>query len=134
MSQSALGKAGAKWLKKTDPDLKRLRQSLCAAWQTSKAGLTKKVDGKTADMFAWILTNAGVVCNRRDVENARSAFKPKNCPKTPAVMMTLKKLIEVFPKLEIDLIVSSNEGIDILSALDLASRSRSDTRATISVC
>ncbi|WP_204307222.1 hypothetical protein, partial [Enterobacter hormaechei] len=77
LSQSALGKAGAKYLKKTDPNLKRLRQSLCAAWQTSKAGLTKKVDGETADQFAKILSNAGILCNRRDVDNARSAFKPK---------------------------------------------------------
>ncbi|WP_137864232.1 MULTISPECIES: hypothetical protein [unclassified Sphingomonas] len=118
LSQSALGKAGAKYLKKTDPNLKRLRQSLCAAWQTSKAGLTKKVDGETADQFAKILSNAGILCNRRDVDNARSAFKPKNCPKTPAVILAIDKLRIAIPTLEIDAIASHSEGIDILSALD----------------
>lgn len=118
LSQSALGKSGAKYLKKTDPDLKRLRQSLCAAWRNSKAGLTKKVDGKTAEVFAWILTNAGVPCTRRDVENARSGFKSKNCPNTPAVASALEKLLAVFPTLEIEAIVSSNEGIDLIVALE----------------
>jgi hypothetical protein len=118
LSQSALGKAGARYLKKTDPDLKRIRQSLCAAWRNSEAGLTKKVDGKTAEQFAQLLTSAGIVCNRQDVENARSGFKPKNCPKTPAVINALVKLSAVFPSLEIDTLVSSNEGIDLISALD----------------
>lgn len=118
LSQSALGKSGAKYLKKTDPDLKRLRQSLCAAWRYSEAGLTRKIDGATAEMFAYILTNAGIPCKASDVENARSGFKPKNCPKTPAVMTALTKLLAAFPTLQIDLIVSSSEGIDLIAALE----------------
>lgn len=117
MAQSSLKNGGSKYLKKTDPDLNRLRQSLCAAWRTSKAGLTKKVDCRTAEEFAQALSAAGVACKRSDVENARFAFKPKNCPKTPAVITALTKLLERFPNLEIDTLVTANEGIDIVAAI-----------------
>ncbi len=118
MSQSSLANGGSRYLKKTDPDLKRVRQSLCAAWRNSEAGLSKKVDRMTADKFAETLTAVGISCKRSDVENARSGFKPKNCPKTPAVLTALTKLLEVFPRMEIDTLVTSNEGIDITAALD----------------
>jgi len=118
MSQSSLKDGGSKYLKKTDPDLNRLRQSLCAAWRTSKAGLLKGVDCKTAQHFANTLTNAGIPCKRSDVENARTAFKPKNCPKTPAVIVALTKLLTFFPSLEIDTLITSGDGIDIIAAMD----------------
>jgi hypothetical protein len=118
MSQSSLENGGSRYLKKTDPDLKRLRQSLCAAWRNSEAGLSKKVDRMTADKFAETLTAVGISCKRSDVENARSGFKAKNCPKTPAVLIALTKLLVVFPRMEIDTLVTSNDGIDIIAALD----------------
>lgn len=118
LSQSSLEGGGSRYLRKTDPDLKRLRQSLCAAWRNSKAGLSKTVDCRTADQFAHMLTAAGIPCKRTDVENARSAFKPKNCPKTPAVLTALTKLRASFPMLELETLVSSGDGIDILAALD----------------
>nr|WP_276589192.1 MULTISPECIES: DNA polymerase [unclassified Sphingomonas] len=117
LSQSSLKDGGSKYLKKTDPDLKRLRQSLCGAWRNSKAGLTKGVDCKTAQQFADKLCAGGISCKLSDVENARTGFKPENCPKTPAVLIALNRLIEVFPTLEIDTLVTSNDGIDILDAL-----------------
>ena len=40
--------------------------------------------------------------------------------KNPAVLAALTKLVAQFPKLEIDTLVTSNAGIDIIGALDVA--------------
>lgn len=120
LSRSSLEGGGSRYLRKTDPDLKRLRQSLCAAWRNSKAGLSKTDGCRTADQFAQLLTTAGIPCKRTDIENARSAFKPKNCPKTPAVLTALTTLQATFPLLELDVLVTSGDGIDILGALNRA--------------
>lgn len=119
LSQSSLEGPGSKYLRKTDPDLQRLRQSLCAAWRTSKAGLMKNADGMTATQFAAVLTEQGVSCKRSDVENARGLFKPKNCPSTPAVSSSLQKLKRVFPTLQLEQFLTAGEGIDLLSAMDV---------------
>lgn len=121
LSQSALNKEGARYLRKKDPDLNRLRQTLCAAWRKSKAGLVHRVDGKTAEAFAAILTDAGVACKRSDVENARKPFLPNMCPPTPAVATALTKLSAVFPYLEVDTLMATGDGIDLIKALDRTS-------------
>lgn len=116
LSQSALSKDGAKYLRKTDPDLNRLRQVLCAAWRKSQAGLEHKVHGRSAEQFASILSAAGIACKRSDVENARKPFIPNMCPPTPAVAVALRKLSDVFPSLEIDKLLATGDGIDLIKA------------------
>lgn len=39
LTQSSLGKADARYIRRHNGDIKRLRQSLGAAWRHSKAGL-----------------------------------------------------------------------------------------------
>lgn len=117
MSQSALER-DARYLHRKAPDLKRLRQSLGAAWRHSKAGLVWGQYQISNSEFAEILTEAGIACTRADVENAsRKPFEPKKCPPTPDVFAALSKLIRQFPDLEIDqFIVQSKSHIDLLAA------------------
>lgn len=117
MSQSALER-DARYLHRKAPDLKRLRQSLGAAWRHSKAGLVWGQYQISNSEFAEILTEAGIACTRADVENAaRKPFEPKKCPPTPDVFSALSKLTRQFPDLEIDqFIVQSNSHIDLLAA------------------
>lgn len=117
MSQSAL-EQDARYLHRKAPDLKRLRQSLGAAWRHSKAGLTWGQYQISNTEFAEILTEAGIDCARADVENAaRKPFEPKKCPPTPDVFLALSKLTRQFPDLEIDqFIVQSKGHIDLLAA------------------
>ena len=96
LSKSALADGGSAYLRKTNPDINRLRQMMCGAWKKSAAGLTYKTVAKTAVQFAALLTEAGVPCKRSDVENYRKPFVPKVCPKTPAVMVALRKLKVIF--------------------------------------
>lgn len=119
LSKSALDRDGSRYLKRTDPDLKRLRQMLCIAFHKSEAGLIDRKAAKTADQFAEILTSAGVACKRTDVENGKKkAFVPHRCPSTPAVITALNKLKQTFPELEIETIVASGAGMDLMKALD----------------
>jgi hypothetical protein len=117
-AQSALEGDGNRYLKKQDPDLKRLRQMLCAAWRKSAAGITRKFDGNTDASFADLLTSVGVPCKRSDVENARKPFLPHMCPATPAVIDALSKLKAIIPMLETDLFLSGQQPIDILAATE----------------
>lgn len=117
LSKSALADGGSAYLRKSDPDIKRLRQVMCGAWKKSAAGLTYKEVARTADQFAVLLTEAGVPCKRSDVENYRQQFVPQMCPKTPAVMDALKRLRRMFPSLQVDQIVSPSTGIDMLRAI-----------------
>lgn len=118
LSQSALEQDDAKYLRKKNPDITRLRQMLCKAWRQSKAGLKHRVDGKSAQAFADILSAAGLPCKRTDVENARKAFIPNMCPSTPAVMSTLSQLRYTLPNLDAQVLLSTGKGIDLVSALE----------------
>jgi hypothetical protein len=120
LSQSSLGKDEARYLKKSNPDIKRLRQSLGSAWKHSKAGFTYRQYQINNEEFAYILEQAGIPCARTDVENdGRKPFLPKRCPPTPAVYDALNNLTRQFPELEIDaFIVSTNNKIDILDAVN----------------
>lgn len=117
MSQSAL-EQDARYLHRKAPDLKRLRQSLGAAWRHSKAGLVWGQYQISNSEFAEILSEAGIACTRADVENAaRKPFEPKKCPPTPDVFSALSQLTRQFPDIEIDqFIVQSKGHIDLLSA------------------
>lgn len=91
----------SKYLRKKDPDLHRLRQSLCEAWHFSEAGIQKTKD-MSAQAFAELLDSIGIPCKRSDVENARrgkSAFVPNMVPSTQRVRESLIKLRARFPKL-----------------------------------
>ena len=120
LSQSSLDKEDARYLKKSNPDIKRLRQSLGSAWKHSKAGFVYRQYQITNDEFAFILDRAGIPCSRADVENdGRKLFAAKRCPPTPAVYEALNTLTRQFPDLKIDeFIVSTNNKIDILDAVN----------------
>jgi hypothetical protein len=120
MSQSSLGKADSKYMRRDGGDLKRLRQSLGAAWRHSKAGFVWQQDEICNAKFASILTDAGIPSKRSDIENAaRKPFAPKKCPPTPDVFEALSKLTLQFPNLEVDaFIASANGAIDLISTIN----------------
>jgi hypothetical protein len=118
LSQSSLAPEDARYLRKSKPDISRLRQMLCMAWKTSKAGLSRSTDGKSAAEFSYRLSQAGIPCKRTDVENAKKDFVPNICPDTPDVREALEKLEAYFPDLIVDEIVVNRGAIDLLSALD----------------
>ena len=119
MSQSSLGKADSKYMRRDGGDLKRLRQSLGAAWRHSKAGLVWQQQAISNGEFAELLTEAGIPAKRADIENAaRKPFAPKKCPPTPDVFEALSKLTRQFPSLEVDaFIASANGAIDLISTI-----------------
>ena len=98
----AIDPEAARYLKKDNPDINRLKILLCSAWQQSKAGLTKGVP-KTANEFAEILKSHGISCKRTDVENGRKReFEPNSCPPTEAAKNLLNDLKAEFPSLDGD--------------------------------
>jgi uncharacterized protein YjiS (DUF1127 family) len=119
LTQSSLGKADAKYIRRDNGDIKRLRQSLGAAWRHSKAGMTWQQDGMSNAEFAVLLSDIGIPCTRADVENAaRKPFAPKKCPPTPAVFEALGRLAERLPPLDqTAFIASANGSIDLLSTI-----------------
>jgi hypothetical protein len=125
--KTGLSKADARYLKSTDPDLKRLRQCLGAAWRHSEAGLQYQERGISNAQFAGILTDAGISCSRADIENdgrRKGGFQPQRCPRTPAVLQALGRLSVVFPSLDWTRIVADGPAaIDLLSALPISSSS-----------
>jgi hypothetical protein len=120
LTQSALGKADAKYIRRDGGDIKRLRQSLGAAWRHSKAGLDWQQDGMSNADFAVLLSDIGIPCTRADVENAaRKPFAPKKCPPTPAVFEALDSLANRLPSLDQSVFIASAKGsIDLLSTIE----------------
>ncbi|OYU00704.1 MAG: hypothetical protein CFE36_14485 [Sphingomonadaceae bacterium PASS1] len=120
MSQSALGKADSRYMRRDGGDLNRLRQSLGAAWRHSKAGLVWQQQGISNAEFASILSDAGIPAKRADIENAaRKPFAPKKCPPTPDVFEALEKLTRQFPSLEMDAFIANAKGvIDLMSTIN----------------
>lgn len=89
-----------KYLRKENPDVNRLRQSLCEAWQHSEAGMAKSPK-MTARQFAEILSSIGIPCKRSDVENGKKKpFQPNACPPTAKARTLLEQLKRYFPKLQ----------------------------------
>jgi hypothetical protein len=121
LTQSALGKADAKYIRRDGGDIKRLRQSLGAAWRYSKAGLDWQQDGMSNADFAVLLSDVGIPCTRADVENAaRKPFAPKKCPPTPAVFEALNSLANRLPSIDQSVFIASAKGsIDLLSTIEV---------------
>ena len=107
--------------RKAGADLRRLRQSLCLARRHGKAGLLRKIHGRTDTEFAELLVSVGIPCKPSDVENARKEkpFQPKNCPPTPDVLAALAALRSVFHSLDIEQFVADAGGIDMIGAVGL---------------
>jgi len=105
----ALAPQVSRYLRKDKPDVLRLRQSLCEAWQQSKAGLIKNPK-MTARQFAEILTSIGIPCERANVENGRKKeFQPNTCPPTERVKSLLVALKKHFPRIKrTDFLISMN--------------------------
>jgi hypothetical protein len=97
-TRSLIQSDAAKYMRKVDGDVARLRQQLCAAYKQGKAGLAPKMFGFTNTEFAEFLTYIGIPCKKTDVENGkRHPFIPHNCPATEEVLvflLTLKLHIE----------------------------------------
>ncbi len=120
LSQTTLDHKSSRYLRREEPDLKRLRQALGSAWRQSEAGFQWRQYEINNEEFAFILSEAGIPCKRADVENAaRIKFVPHSCPRTPDVLTALQKLTRQFPDLEIDLFLTRSEtGIDLTNALN----------------
>jgi hypothetical protein len=100
-TRAALPREVSRYLKKIDPDLKRLRQMLCSAWHEGNAGFNSKDKQMSARDFAMVLDSLGVRCKKTDVENAKKRlFVPKFCPPTLAVKSALSKLAKIFTSLD----------------------------------
>lgn len=95
----------AKWLRRKDGDLHRLRQQFLYAWRHCKAGTTavhvhvyegKKTFPKqklSHKHIAYILQDVGIPCSVTDVENSRKKeFIPNQTPYTDRASNTLVKL------------------------------------------
>jgi uncharacterized protein YjiS (DUF1127 family) len=119
LTQSSLGKVDAKYIRRDSGDIKRLRQSVGAAWRHSKAGLVWQQDGMSNAEFAALLSDIGIPCTRADVENAaRKPFAPKKCPPTPAVFEALERLADRLSNLDPTVFIASTKGsIDLLSTI-----------------
>jgi hypothetical protein len=122
LSKTSMSPDGRRYMsRKSAPDIKRLRMSLCAARRHGKAGLRRKIHGRTDAEFADILSEVGIPCKRTDVENTRlkDPFKPKSCPPTPDVLAALARLQSVIPSLELESFVAEAGGIDFTGAIGL---------------
>lgn len=111
-SKLGVNRDKSRYLHKKDPDIQRLRQQVCAAWQKSVAGFRCDMEQYPASRFASLLTDIGVPTQKHHVQNAKVGnFIPHSCPKTTSVMKCLNKLRDFFPDLEIDLFVPKNDSI-----------------------
>jgi hypothetical protein len=92
-SRAALPREVSRFMKRSDPDLKRLRMMLCAAWHRGKGGFTTGDRELLAKEFADALTSNGIPCKKTDVENGKKRiFVPRLCPPTRAVKDALSRL------------------------------------------
>ena len=98
---SASGETG-KYIKKTDGDVKRLRQMLCAAFKQRKAGI--RFSRVTNEEFANALKNVGIPCVKTDVENgSKKKYLSHQVLPTDRVVNLLHKVkSECIPSLDID--------------------------------
>jgi hypothetical protein len=92
----------SKYSKKKNPDIERLRSSLCSAWKHSEGGLLKD-PSMSATQFANLLSSNGVPCKRTDVENAmKKPFEKNMCFATKQVRDLLRVFKKrLFPNLDI---------------------------------
>lgn len=120
----------AKYLKREDGAMKRLRQQIAIAQKFRAAGthVYKDVDGVdfsirsaskiTASAFASFLChNIGMTCKQEDVENARKkkVFSPGQVPNTPEVKAALEKIkADLFPELRIDELLTKSVAVTLV--------------------
>ena len=118
--RSVLGEKKSVYLRKNNPDITRLRQSLCSAWNHSTAGLIYRSDDISNSDFAIILSECGIPCSRANVENGKKKNFERFCvPPTFSVIESLNSLKTHLPKLDIPSFLSSSAGeIDLMSSLD----------------
>jgi hypothetical protein len=112
---TGLDKSVSRYLSKESGDLKRLRQSICAAWKQEKAGFTKNDGFLTAQQFSDFLNELGIPCKKTDVENAKKKkFIDHHVPATSRVTNILKKLKHSFKNLRIEDILFFDESYDAI--------------------
>jgi len=105
-TRSLIQSDAAKYMRKVDGDVARLRQQLCAAYKQGKAGLAPKMFGFTNTEFAEFLTYIGIPCKKTDVENGkRHPFIPHTCPATEEVLVLLLTLKLHFEHLDEELLI-----------------------------
>ena len=114
----------AKYLRKEDGGIKRLRQEILIAWKLRKAGThelkphafgrknifpTYKV--KARELAEILNDECGIPCSKTDVDNAakKTIFKPYRVPNTQDVRLKLALLkSNLFPKLEVNEFLASS--------------------------
>jgi hypothetical protein len=101
-TKSSASEDAGKYIKKTDGDVKRLRQMLCAAFKQRKAGI--KFPAATNEEFADALKSVGIPCLKTDVENGfKKKYLSHQVPPTVRVINLLHKVKgECIPSLDID--------------------------------
>ncbi len=110
-TRSFVDTESAKYMRRKDGDVMRLRQKLCSAYKNGAAGLKPKMDGLSDEGFADLLTALGIPCKKTDVENAkRLPFTPHACPSTDAVCYLLMDLTLHLPSLEAELFLYDGSG------------------------
>ncbi len=103
-TRSLIQSDAAKYMRKVDGDVARLRQQVCAAYKQGKAGLAPKMFGFTNVEFAEFLTYIGIPCKKTDVENGkRHPFIPHACPATEEVLVLLLNLKLHIEHLDVEL-------------------------------
>ena len=88
---------------KTQPDISRLRITLCSAFKHRQAGLDGYGAVMTDGEFAATLELVGIPCERSHVEyGLRKDFRAFQCPPTPACIDAVDRLKDRFPDLRYD--------------------------------
>lgn len=92
--------SGNHWADKANPELERLRVSLCRAYKQGIAGVVFPVKVKTKQ-FAQYLRDAGIPCADHDINNSmKKPFEPNQCEPNAEVIMALALLKAVIPTLD----------------------------------
>lgn len=103
-ARSFVGTTEAKYLRKNNGAVNRLRLQLCRAYKKAAAGLKPKMKGLTDQKFADLLVSIGIPCTKADVENGKKrVFNPHSCPPTDQVKSLLNSLREQLEDLDVDL-------------------------------
>lgn len=103
-ARSFMTTAKAKYFRKTNGAVSRLRLQLCRAYKNTAAGLKPKMNRLTDQKFADLLVSVGIPCTKADVENGKKrVFDPHSCPPTDQIKALLNTLREHLTSLDVDL-------------------------------
>jgi len=139
-NQQSLPVKDRAWMKKSGGSLQRLRMSVLSAWRRRKAGteiIERASDVSWKEVIKrsglgdvdwvrnkishreWIVIfkKHGIKCKIGDVENSEKRdYKPHTVPRTDETEKILESMRkDIFPKLDVDDILSHDRGIDIKS-------------------